>query len=199
LFEVAMGATVLPELWDVEPDRFLPSSRSIAFRKSAAEAVGGYPEWLDYCEDLVFDLRLRQRFGPFEFEPQALVYFRPRSDLKSFFKQYYQYARGDGKADLWRLRHVIRYLIYLVVIPCIGLLGLWRDRRWWLLYWGAVPGMFLTPWRRLIPLSQGYRGRERLKAALWVPVIRVVGDVAKMVGYPVGLWWRWRHRPPDWR
>jgi glycosyltransferase involved in cell wall biosynthesis len=199
LFEVAMGATVLPELWDVEPDRFLPSSRSIAFRKSAAEAVGGYPEWLDYCEDLVFDLRLRRRFGPFEFEPRALVYFRPRGNLRSFFRQYYRYARGDGKADLWRLRHLIRYLTYLVAIPCIGLLGLWRDRRWWLLYGGALPGMFLTPWRRLIPLSHGYRVRDRLKAALWVPVIRIVGDVAKMVGYPVGLWWRWRHHPPDWR
>jgi len=25
---------------------------------------------------------------------------------------------------------------------------------------------------------------------LWVPVIRVVGDVAKMMGYPVGVRWR---------
>jgi hypothetical protein len=38
---------------------------------------------------------------------------------------------------------------------------------------------------------------ERLQALLLVPVIRVVGDVAKMIGYPVGLVWRWRnrHRP----
>jgi hypothetical protein len=30
-----------------------------------------------------------------------------------------------------------------------------------------------------------------------IPLLRVVGDVAKMCGYPVGLWWRWRnrHRP----
>ena len=35
---------------------------------------------------------------------------------------------------------------------------------------------------------------ERLQAALLVPIIRVVGDVAKMVGYPVGLWWRWQNR-----
>jgi hypothetical protein len=34
---------------------------------------------------------------------------------------------------------------------------------------------------------------------LFIPVMRVVGDIAKMLGYPVGLWWRWRHRPPDWR
>jgi hypothetical protein len=26
-----------------------------------------------------------------------------------------------------------------------------------------------------------------------VPVLRAVGDVAKMVGYPVGWWWRLRN------
>ena len=46
---------------EVDPATFLPSSRSVAFRKAAWAAVGGYPEWLDYCEDLVFDLSLRER------------------------------------------------------------------------------------------------------------------------------------------
>jgi glycosyltransferase involved in cell wall biosynthesis len=199
LFEVAMGATVLPELRDAEPESFLPSSRSIAFRKHVAEAVGGYPEWLDYCEDLIFDLRLRKRFGPFSFAPGALVYFRPRGDLRAFFKQYYRYARGDGKADLWRRRHLVRYLTYLVAIPAIGCLGSRRSRLWWALYLVSIPGMFLVPWRRLPALWQGYALVDRLEALLWVPIIRVAGDVAKMVGYPVGLWWRWRHRPPDWK
>ena len=198
LFEVAMGATVLPGLQDVDPERFLPSSRSVAFFKHAAEAVGGYPEWLDYCEDLIFDLRLRERFAPFAFAPGALVYFRPRGSLRSFFRQYYLYARGDGKADLWRLRHLIRYLTYLVAVPVIGVLG-WRRRCWWALYLISIPSMFITPWRRLPPLWQGYGPLDRLKSILWVPLIRLVGDAAKMVGYPVGLWWRWRHRPPAWK
>lgn len=194
-----MGATVLPELRDVDPERFLPSSRSVAFLKRAAKVVGGYPEWLDYCEDLIFDLRLRDHFGPFVFAPEALVFFRPRGDMWSFFKQYYRYARGDGKADLWRLRHLMRYLTYLVTVPTIGILGWRRRRRWWALFLISVPGMFLTPWRRLPSLWQGYGLLERLRAVLWVPIIRVIGDLAKMVGYPVGLWWRWRHRPPNWK
>jgi glycosyltransferase involved in cell wall biosynthesis len=199
LFEAAMGATVLPELRDVHPATFLPSSRSAAVLKSAAEAVGGYPEWLDFCEDLVFDLRLRERFGPFAFAPEAQVDFRPRGSLRAFFKQYYAYARGDGKADLWRKRHLMRYLTYLLVIPAIGWLGWRRDKRWWALYLASIPGMFLAPWRRLPALWRGYSPLERIKAALWVPIIRVVGDAAKMIGYPVGLWWRWRNHPPDWR
>jgi hypothetical protein len=31
---------------------------------------------------------------------------------------------------------------------------------------------------------------QKLVAAGWVPLIRLTGDVAKMIGYPVGWWWR---------
>ena len=111
-FETALGATTLPLEREIDGATFLPSSRSIAFRKSAACAIGLYPEWLDFCEDLVFDLRLREAGGPFAFAPEALVYFRPRRGLRQFFRQYYLYARGDGKANLWVKRHLIRYLTY---------------------------------------------------------------------------------------
>jgi hypothetical protein len=33
-----------------------------------------------------------------------------------------------------------------------------------------------------------------LAAALLVPVIRAVGDLAKLTGYPAGWWWRYNHR-----
>ena len=201
VFETAMGATVLPELREINPLHFLPSSRSVAFRKSAWAAVGGYPEWIDYCEDLIFDLRVRQRFGPFVFAPEALVHFRPRPSLGAFFVQYYRYARGDGKANLWRRRHAIRYLTYLVAVPLIAAAGAVASPWWWALYLIAIPGMFWVGWRRLARTWGGLSLAQKLQAALWVPVIRVTGDVAKMVGYLVGVWWRWRHRAqvPDWR
>ena len=201
VFETAMGATVLPELRDIHPERFLPSSRSVAFLEDAWREVGGYPEWLDYCEDLVFDLRLRSRYGPFVFVPGAMVYFQPRPSLRAFSVQYYRYARGDGKADLWRLRHAIRYLTYLFVLPLIVVTGIVVNPWCWLLSLVGIPGMFWVPWRRLPGLWDDLSILDRLGAILWVPIIRVTGDVAKMFGYPVGLWWRWRHRHqiPDWR
>ncbi len=201
LFEMAMGATVLPQAKEIDPEKFLPSSRSVAFRKEAWAAVGGYSEWLDYCEDLIFDFRLCDRYGPFVFAPEALVYFRPRSSLRAFFVQYYRYARGDGKADLWRVRHTIRYLTYLVAVPLIAAAGVLVNPWWWSLYLFSLPGMFWVSWRRLACLGSELSRAQKLQAALWTPVIRVTGDVAKMIGYPVGLWWRWRHRTqlPDWR
>jgi glycosyltransferase involved in cell wall biosynthesis len=194
VFETALGATVLPVLADVKPEKFLPSSRSVAFRKEAWERVGGYPERLDYCEDLIFDFKLRE-LGSFAFASQALAYFRPRQSLVAFFQQYYRYARGDGKADLWRLRHVIRYSTYLIAAPAIFLLGLWRTPLWWLLFLVGGAIMFWTPYKRIWPMIKGYSLADKAKAILWVPIIRVTGDVAKMVGYPVGVVWRLRrHR-----
>jgi glycosyltransferase involved in cell wall biosynthesis len=193
LFETAMGATVLPHLREIEPDSFLPSSRSVAFRRATWEAIGGYPAWLDYCEDLIFDLRLRALYGPFAFAPRARVYFRPRGSLHAFFKQYFQYARGDGKADLWRRRHFIRYMTYLVAGPALVILALWHSAWWWLALLAGAAAYTATPYRRLWPALADYGWGQRLRAILWVPIIRVVGDVAKMVGYPLGLLWRWRN------
>ncbi len=193
-FEAAMGATVLPNLRDIDPETFLPSSRSVAFRKDAWKRVGGYPEWLDYCEDLIFDFRLRDLYGPFPFAPEATVHFRPRGSLRAFFKQYYQYARGDGKADLWRKRHAIRYAIYLAAGPALVLLALFHLPWWWLVLLGGAVAYTATPYRRLWPMLESFGVWGRLKAMFLVPVIRVVGDVAKMIGYPVGLAWRWRNR-----
>lgn len=204
-FEVAMGAAVLPLADEIDPGSFLPSSRSVAFRKAAWQAVGGYPEWIDFCEDLIFDLNLQTRFAPFAWAPEAAVAFRPRGSLRAFWRQYYQYARGDGKADLWRRRHAARYLTYLVAVPLIFLLGASWGPLWWGLYLIGGAVYLRAPYRRLPTVWGWYRGerpptwRDRLVALLWIPVIRVVGDVAKMVGYPAGWAWRLRAKPPVWR
>ncbi|MDE2775151.1 MAG: glycosyltransferase [Chloroflexota bacterium] len=201
-FEAALGATTLPLAREINSATFLPSSRSIAFRKSAACDIGGYPEWLDFCEDLVFDLRLRERSGPFAFAPDAIVYFRPRPGLRQFFRQYYLYARGDGKANLWLKRHVIRYLTYFALTPGIFITGaLWHPALW-LLYLLGAAGYLYQPYRRLPSALRRAPDQSRsvwLYCIVMIPLIRLTGDMAKMIGYPAGWRWRLARRPPDWR
>jgi glycosyltransferase involved in cell wall biosynthesis len=194
-FEVAMGATVLPATGDINPQTFLPSSRSVAYRKAAWQQAGGYPEWLDYCEDLIFDLHMRDAFGPCRFAPTALVYFRPRTSLRAFFKQYYLYARGDGKANLWLKRHLIRYATYLIAFPVIVCGIVLAQTIVLKIFFAAalVLGIILytrTPYRRLAGVWGPLTALEKVKAVALVPIIRVVGDVAKMIGYPAGVFWR---------
>ncbi len=192
IFELAMGATVLPTREEINPARFLPSSRSVAFTKEAWRRAGGYPEWLDYCEDVVFDLALR-RFGcVFAWAPAAVAKFRPRSSLRAFWTQYFRYARGDGKAGLWPERHAVRYVSYELAL---ALLQLGRKRPALLLPLAVGAALHLkAPYQRLAPRLEGLSTREKAEAVAWVPIIRVIGDLAKMVGYPVGILWRLRQK-----
>jgi glycosyltransferase involved in cell wall biosynthesis len=189
-FEIAMGATVLPTLNDIAPATFLPSSRSVAFRRAVWERAGGYPEWLDYCEDVIFDLRLQEQGARFAFAPAAIAHFRPRGSLRAFWRQYYQYARGDGKAGLFARRHAIRFGTY-AALGWFALRG-WRSSLLWPLLLLGGAAYLRRPYARLAPALPALAPRERARALLAVPLIRLVGDCAKMVGYPVGLLWRWR-------
>jgi glycosyltransferase involved in cell wall biosynthesis len=194
VFELALGATTLPAFEDIRPAGFLPSSRSVAFRKSAWQQVGGYPEWLDYGEDLVFDLALKRAGCRFAWAPDALARFRPRPNAGRFFQQYYRYARGDGKALLWARRHLIRYATYLS-----GPVLIWRTRCHPLTLAVVALGGFAycrRPLRRLQPALAELPPIDRARSVALVPLIRLIGDVAKMVGYPIGLLWRLRNRPP---
>ena len=168
-FELALGATTLPLRSEIDARHFLPSSRSVAFRKSAWQAVGGYPEWLDHCEDLVFDLRLRQHCGPFVFAPGALAHFRPRASLPAFFRQYFSYARGDGLAGLWTRRHLIRYATYLVALPLLLIAGWQLHPLWWLLALLAGLAYLARPLQRLWVLRQRGVSRERPQRAGRIP------------------------------
>ncbi|HEX9015443.1 MAG TPA: glycosyl transferase, partial [Chloroflexota bacterium] len=154
--------------------------------------VGGYPEWLDYGEDVVFDLAMRREGCVFGWAPEAVALFRPRSSLTSFWKQYFRYARGDGKAGLWPARHLIRYGSYAGALAF--LLG--SRKRWHLLMPLALGAVFhlQRPYQRLLPRLGGLPPSDQAEAIAWVPIIRVVGDVAKMVGYPFGVAWRLRQK-----
>ncbi|MGB7588984.1 MAG: glycosyltransferase, partial [Solirubrobacterales bacterium] len=50
----ALAIAITPQREEIDPEAFLPSSRSVAFRRTWWSRVAGYPEWLRHCEDLVF-------------------------------------------------------------------------------------------------------------------------------------------------
>lgn len=192
IFEIAMGATILPTRDEINPARFLPSSRSVAFTKDAWRRAGGYPEWLDFCEDVVFDLALRRNGCVFAWAPGAVALLRPRSSLRSFWQQYFRYARGDGKAGLWPRRHAVRYASYAGGLAL--LLAARKKQRFLVPFLAAAAFHLKRPYQRLLPWLEGLGPLQKTEAIAWVPAIRFVGDLAKMAGYPVGVLWRLRQR-----
>ena len=143
-------------------------------------------------------MALKKQGSVFVFVPGAIAFFRPRSNLRAFYLQYYRYARGDGKADLWRRRHAIRYATYTVG-PLFSIWA-WQHRRTAVgkvmltLFALAAGGYCRRPYERLLPRLEGLPPIQALYALALVPVIKVTGDIAKMVGYPVGVVWRLRRR-----
>ncbi len=194
-FEYALAAATLPAREEMGRGRFMPSSRSVAFRRYVWEAVGGYPEWADYSEDVLFDLAVMARGFHIVYEPDAIVWFRPRPSLAAFARQYRNYAYGDGQGLLWPLRHLIRYGTYGILAPLLGGIGVKRNAT--LGFGGLALGatvMFYTPYKRLWRMRHELGWKRLAAAAALIPLIRLTGDAAKMYGYPIGLPEGWRNR-----
>jgi glycosyltransferase involved in cell wall biosynthesis len=189
LFELTLGAVNYPDVEEVNGAKFLPFGKSMAFRKEVWERAGGFPEWASHCEDLLFDFAAEQAGFRRGFAPAAVVHFRPRPDLWAFARQYFYYARGDGLGGLWRKRHAARYTAYAGALAMLALMARIPTTR--------LPGVALAligaagytrrPYRRLWRRLRGRPLAERAPALALVPLIRLVGDIAKMAGYPVGL------------
>lgn len=203
-FERCLAVLITPQLPEIEPERFLPSSRSVAFRKEWWLRVGGYPEWLRHCEDLVFDLALERAGARFAFAPDARVGWHARPSLGRFFRQYFDYARGDGHAHLWPARHAARYTAYaagalllaatLMTASAPGApLSLLPAS----LLAAGVAAHFRRFARRAWRLRKSRGARETAATLALLPAVVIAGDLAKMIGYAVGRYERARAGGPE--
>ena len=177
-----MAAVNLPRSADeVDPARFMPSARNVAFRRTAIEAAGGYPEWLDIGEDMWVNHRWRELGLDMRFVPGAVVHWRLRPTLAATWAQYFRYARGDARAGMYPERHAMRFGAY------IGLTAALASRRAWPRVaadgGGAVyaRASMSRAWKRFDDPV------ERALAIVVVPALMIWIDTAKMAGYAAGL------------
>jgi glycosyltransferase involved in cell wall biosynthesis len=63
------------------------------FNKSALVAAGGYDERFIRAQDWELNFRLRESGGLIWFDPRLEVVYRPRPNLKTLARQYYEYGR----------------------------------------------------------------------------------------------------------
>jgi arylsulfatase A-like enzyme/GT2 family glycosyltransferase len=100
-FEQAVTlATFSPARETTAAAQYFPSSRSVAFRKSAWQKAKGYPEWLYAAEDTLLSIRLRQLGCKFVFCKEAIVHWRPRETWRNLAKQRFNFSRGNARVGI---------------------------------------------------------------------------------------------------
>ena len=174
-FERAAGVVSAPSLGEIDLARFLPSTRSVAFRRAAFESVGGFDESLSHNEDTPFALALKREGRKFAFAPEAIVRWHPRGNLRAFMHQHRRFGTGDGESRVqgWCYATIAaKYAVGLALLAA----GFWLRPAWLLL---ALAGV-------LFVVSQARRGSGRIpagEAIFLVPPLKVAYDTAYLWGY----------------
>ncbi len=183
-FEEVSACATLPLSWEVRGKRFMPSSRSLAFRRGAWRAAGGYPEWLDIGEDMYFNHAWKKLGIQHAMVKDALVYWRMRRDPGALLRQYFLYARGDGEAGMYPQRHLLRFATYGWLAFCAASP---RGRR--LAGPTAAAATLYTGrrWLRIPFYMEGRPAREKAAALPSISLLMLAIDGAKMAGYLAGL------------
>lgn len=181
VFERCLAAytCVMPDR--INPDTFLPSSRSIAFKKSVWQKIGGYPEYLDTCEDLVFAKKLKNTGCKSKARVDAIVYWPQRKNLKEAAMQLYRYAQGDGRARYIRPQTPLLFLRYLVGISL--LIALFVSRSPFILYLISVILFLYLLWS----VGKNFKYIKHGQAIFILPILQFTADFAVMAGFLKGL------------
>lgn len=181
LFEECVAEVTYVKLKNIDPKKFLPSSRSIAFRKKAWETVDGYPEWLYTAEDTLFDINLKKKGFNFVFSKEALVYWRPRENIKKLSKQMYLYGKGDGEAKISTKYYAFKSLC-LGTILFISSISIFY----------ALLALLLVISIRTFPhvANSVYINHKKgtiIQVLTFVPTLICCVEVSNLVGYFIGL------------
>ena len=187
---VRNGVTVRP--------RFIVSS---LFRRSAWEAVNGFPEHLRSAEDLVFIDRVDAAGFRFVYEPQANVYWELRPTFASTFHRFLVYSRHNILAGLWRRWQktiLSRYLVLALLAVAIALIQprwLWVPFAVWVAMLAARAMVSIWRNRFCYPASLSRNVRRGL---LLISLIAVL-DIAAILGSIQWLfldWFHWSRKTP---
>jgi len=165
----------------IDSDEFLPSTRSMAFRKSVWKKIGGFDENLSHNEDYAFALKIKESKFMIKFKKNAIAYWSPRKNLIDSFVMFFRFALGDVQANILRdkvififLRYIFAfYLILLNIIMRSDLLG--------------IATVFLLVTYFLWSIYKNYKYVKSYKAFLYLPVLQVTSDIAVLLGTLLGL------------
>ena len=181
----------------IPPERFnpisyLPSTRSVAFKKEVWENIGGFDEKLtNGGDDTKFFYSCVKTGFRIARVGEAKVIWEETGNLnfKKFMIKLFNHSRGDARARIWwhptqqLASHNIKIcLIYLRYFLAMVLIVLWLNGLFSTLYLSILVSLYLS-----FPIWKWHEVVKDWRARLWLPVVQVSSDLAVMSGFFSGL------------
>lgn len=165
----------------IDEKEFLPATRSMAFKKTVWEKVGGFDKKLSHNEDYSFANKLKAAGVKMVFAKKAIVNWIPRNNLKQAFVMFFRFALGDIQAKLYREKVVYIFLRYIVALYLILLSGVERSK--YLYGFDFLCLILYAVWS----ITKNYGYVRSFKAFFYLPLLQFTSDVAVLSGTALGL------------
>lgn len=178
--QTCLAALTTPTAAEFSRD-WLPSSRSVAFPKALWHTISGYPTWLPFCEDVVFD-RAMAKIGRLALVRQPLVFWRPRPSVWAYWRQVFNYTRSEGHAGLNLERQLVRFGVYGTLVVIVALGPVWAN--WLVLGFGL--GYLQKYALRWFDFTKSKSRLVKVVGLLPLILLLAAGDLAKMAGWLFG-------------
>ncbi len=165
----------------VNPDEFLPATRSMAFRKSVWETIGGFDEKLSHNEDYDFANRLKKADSKIIFVKDAKVTWIPRKNIREAFIMFFRFALGDSEAKIFRTSVFLVFTRYLIGIYLIFLIMLYKS------FFGFLSLIIIFAFYLLWAVIKNYKYVRKWQAIFILPVLQIASDIAVLLGTVMGV------------
>lgn len=186
IFEKSLIPYVLVMPDKVNPEKFLPSARSIAFKKYIWQRIGGFSSEFSSNEDFVFARKLRKYGANIIFKKNAIVYFFPRKNIKEAFLMFFRFAAGDSESGILRSKVVLIFIRYILIVWL--LIYAYYFRLFFILQVIFYILLLYIIWSIL----KSYKYVREGQAVLFLPLIQFTSDLAVIAGtvsgFFKGLW-----------
>lgn len=181
VFEKSLAPYVLVPADKVDPNHFLPASRSCAFRKQTWKLLGGYPEEYSHNEDYVFAKKMEKKGLNIFFQKNAIVYWKPRSNIRDAFIMFYRFAFGDAEAGIFRPKVGFIFLRYILILV-LSMYYMYTEN----LFIGSVLLILFIVYI-LWAIIKNYKYVKRIQAVYYLPLFQVISDAAIISGTALGI------------
>ncbi len=169
----------------IDPENFLPATRSMAFKKGVWKRIGGFPEKFSHNEDYVFARKLKKAGANIVLKKDALVYWIPRKNLTEAFIMFFRFAWGDAEAKIFRPKVGLVFLRYILGILIFFFAIIRGDLFLREILSYAVIFYFL--WA----IFKNYKYAKDVRAFIILPILQVIADIAVISGTIFGLYKIW--------